>query len=198
MINSDLITDYINQQVHFTKELNFLRDILNKTELTETFKWKAPVYTMNGKNVIGLAAFKNHYCLWFFNGVFLKDDQKLLVKAQDETKALRQMRLDSNTEINTKAIEAYVLEAINNEKQGIKHVKTKTSTPIVIPPILQSQLDADAKLKKAFENLTPGKQREYTKYIAAAKRETTQQNRIDKIKPLIAEGKGLHDKYKDC
>ncbi|MDT0687112.1 DUF1801 domain-containing protein [Autumnicola psychrophila] len=36
-------------------------------------KWGAPVYTLEGKNVIGLAAFKNHCAMWFFNGASLKE-----------------------------------------------------------------------------------------------------------------------------
>lgn len=45
-------------------------------------------------------------------------------------------------------------------------------------------------------NLTKGKQREYNEYIEQAKQEKTKASRIEKIKPLILENKGLNDKYK--
>ncbi|MGZ0016673.1 DUF1801 domain-containing protein [Yeosuana sp. AK3] len=85
------VEDYIEQS-HFSEALQLLRAIITSTELEETIKWNAPVYALHGKNVMGLAAFKHHFGIWFFNGVFLKDEQKQLVTVQEKTKGLRQMR----------------------------------------------------------------------------------------------------------
>jgi len=85
----------------------------------ETVKWSAPVYTVNGKNVLGLGAFKKHFGIWFFNGVFMKDEHKLLVNAQEnKTKALRQMRFETIEEIDKNLVLLYVKEAIENQKLG--------------------------------------------------------------------------------
>ncbi len=132
-----------------------------------------------------------------FNGVFLKDKHNMLVNAQEnKTKALRQMRFKSIKEIDKDLVLQYVKEAIENQKLGkeIKPERGKKET--IIPKELKVLLDADKKLKLAFENLTPFKQREYCEYISSAKREITKQSRLNKIKPMILEGCGLNDKYK--
>lgn len=192
------IEEYIEMNSYFEKELNLLRAIIFKTELKETIKWNAPVYTLNGKNVLGLGAFKNHFSVWFFNGVFLKDEYNLLVNAQDKTKGLRQMRFDSSKDINSNAISAYVKEAIENQKLGKEIRPQKTKETVNIPKVLKSLLQNDSVFKACFDKLTPSKQREYAAYINDAKRETTKQTRLDKILPMIINGIGLHDKYKKC
>jgi uncharacterized protein YdeI (YjbR/CyaY-like superfamily) len=80
------VEEYIEVNSHFGEALMLLRQIINSTELEETLKWSAPVYTLNSKNVLGLGAFKNHFGIWFFNGVFLKDEKQLLSVAQEKTK----------------------------------------------------------------------------------------------------------------
>ena len=169
------------------------------TELVETLKWSAPVYTINGKNVIGLGAFKNHFGVWFFNGVFLKDEKKLLINAQEgKTKALRQMRFESIDDINKNAVLSFVNEAIDNQKLGKEVKQDRSKKKTIIPIELQRDLDKNGDYKIRFNKLTPGKQREYCEFIASAKRETTKQNRLEKIKPMILSGFSLNDKYKNC
>ncbi len=193
------VEEYIENNSHFAEELTLLRDIVTKTELNESIKWSAPTYDLNRKNVLGLGAFKNHFCIWFFNGVFLKDEAKLLVNAQEKTKGLRQMRFSSLEEIDNNAVLAYIKEAIENQKLGreIKVVKT-TKKDVVIPTELQKELDTNLALKEAFKALSPSKQREYCEYIDNAKREATKQSRLEKITPMLIKGAGLHDKYKNC
>jgi len=192
------VEKYIEENSHFGEELTILRELINRTELDETVKWSAPVYSINGKNVIGLGAFKHHFGIWFFNGVFLKDEKKLLVNAQEKTKALRQMRFDSINDIDKAIVLAYVKEAIENQKLG-KEIKPKREgKTVVIPKELENELKSNSVLYDAFRILTPGKQREYCHHVSSAKREATKLSRIEKIKPMIISGVGLHDKYKNC
>lgn len=195
------VEEYIETHENFSDALTLLRDIMNSTELEETLKWSAPTYTINGKNVVGLGAFKNHFGIWFFNGVLLKDELNLLTNAQEgKTKALRQMKFTSINDINKGAVLQYVKEAIENQKAGkeIKPAKAKAKKEINIPEELQNEFDNSSELKTCFDSLAPYKQREYCEHIASAKREATKQNRLEKIKPMILQGKGLHDKYKNC
>jgi uncharacterized protein YdeI (YjbR/CyaY-like superfamily) len=193
------VEEYLEVNSHFADELGLLRDIILKTNLDETIKWNAPVYALNGKNVVGLAAFKNHFGIWFFNGVFLKDEKKLLVNAQEgKTKALRQMRFVSGNDIDKAAVLNYVKEAIENQKLG-KEIKPERKTKTVsVPKELEDELKRNSNLKASFKTLSPSKQSEYCEHIATAKREATKQSRLDKIKPMILKGVGLHDKYKNC
>lgn len=177
------------------EEMHLLKAIIAKTPLVETTKWGGPVYTHNGKNVLGVGGFTNYVALWFFKGVFLKDEAGVLVNANEEnTKGLRQWRFSSMDQIDEKLVLQYINEAIAVEEQGLAITPTKKET--VIPEYLQQQLDADNSLKTAFEGFTPFKQREFCEYIAEAKQDKTKQARFEKIHPMILEGRGLNDRYR--
>ena len=193
------VEEYIESNAHWVEALTQLRDIIQETELVETLKWSAPVYTINGKNVVGIGAFKNHFGIWFFNGVFLKDEQHVLVNAQEgKTKALRQWRFTSLNDINKPLVLAYIKEAIENQKLGKEIKSEKKGNHVVIPSELEDGLKLNTNLNQGFKALSPYKQREYAEYIDTAKREATKQIRLEKITLMILQGVGLHDKYKNC
>ena len=193
------VEEYIESNAHWVEALTRLRDIIQETELVETLKWSAPVYTINGKNVVGIGAFKNYFGIWFFNGVFLKDEQHVLVNAQEgKTKALRQWRFTSLNDINKPLVLAYIKEAIENQKLGKEIKPEKKGKRVVIPSELEDALKLNTDLNQSFKALSPYKQREYAEYIDTAKREATKQIRLEKITPMILQGVGLHDKYKNC
>ena len=178
--------------------LSEIKSVLDQTELEESIKWGAPCYTIDGKNVVGLGAFKEHLAIWFFQGVFLKDAGKVLVNAQEgTTKGLRQWRFVEGDSLDHKLILKYVQEAIANQKAG-KEIKIEKKTTTSLPTELSQALKKDKSLSACFKTLTPGKQREYAEYISTAKQEKTRLSRIEKIKPLILEKKGLNDKYRKC
>ena len=193
------VEEYIDVNPHYCEELNIIRNIINQTELVETIKWSAPTYTLNGKNVVGFSAFKNHFGLWFFNGVFLKDEHGLLINAQEnKTKALRQMRFTSKDQINKTIILAYVKEAIENQRLGKEIKPTRNTKTVEVPTELKRVFKTNKDVNNAFKALTSGKQREYCEYIASAKREATKHSRLEKILPMLLQGIGLNDKYKNC
>lgn len=179
----------------WAEELEILKSIINKTQLIETEKWGAPIYTHNSKNVIGIGGFKSYFGIWFFNGVFLKDEMNLLINANEEnTKGLRQMRFQSIEEINEKVILEYINEAIANEEKGLK-IKPESKKKITCK-LLETELESDIDLKQAFDSFTPYKQREFKEYINEAKQEKTKLTRLEKIKPMILSNIGLNDKYR--
>lgn len=190
------VEEYIATHPSWEKQLNELRELLLNTELEETIKWGAPVYCLDGKNVIGLAAFKNHCALWFFNGALLNDSAGLLYNAQeDKTKALRQIRFEKQHEIQPKRLQPYIAEAIENQREG-REIKAERNKKTILPIELKEALDKDKNLKKAFHSLSPGKQREYAEHISSAKREATRISRLEKAIPKILNAEGLNDKYK--
>ncbi|MBL4653543.1 MAG: DUF1801 domain-containing protein [Flavobacteriales bacterium] len=189
------VNEYIIAHPEHQAALELLRKILLSTELEECVKWGAPCYTVGGKNIIGVASFKSYVGLWFHQGVFLKDAQKVLINAQEgTTKALRQWRFNSIEEIDAKQVLEYVKEAINNEKAG-KKVKPQKK-PLVIPIELQKELSYSAQLLECYDKLSLTCKREFVEYISEAKRNETKVKRLAKIIPMILESKGLHDKYK--
>ena len=192
--NSDKkhVWDKINQ---WEEELLFLKSIIDKTELVETIKWGAPIYVYNKRNVIGIGGFKNYFAIWFLNGVFLKDEKKRLINAQeDRTKSMRQWRFTSKEEVNEKEVLEYILEAIENEKQG-KIIKPSKKEAIV-SELLQKEMDQNPALAEAFQKFSPYKQCEFLEYIETAKQEKTKLTRIEKVIPMILGNVGLNDKYR--
>ena len=180
---------------NWTVELNLLKEIIGQTELVETIKWGGPVYVLNGKNVLGISGFKTYFGIWFYNGVFLKDEYNVLVNAQKGvTKSLRQWRFQNIEEIHKEIILLYIKEAITNEKLGESSKPQKKASLLSVE--LNAELSNDSNLAKAFESFTIAKQQEFVEYIITAKRQETKNARIEKIKPMILQNKGLNDKYK--
>ena len=184
--------DKINQ---WGEELALLRGIIQKTELIETNKWGGEVYTINNKNVLGIAGFKNYFTLWFWNGVFLKDEGKVLVNANEGvTKGLRQWRFSSSDDVNEKLVLQYINEAIANEKAGLSIKPEKKD--VLRCNFFERELNKDSNLNVAFEKFSPYKQKEFWEFMATAKQEKTKITRLEKIKPMILDGIGLNDKYR--
>ena len=180
----------------WTDAEEFMQQLIVKTNLIKTFKWGTYVYTYNGKNVIGWGGFKDFFSLWFYNGVFLEDPEKVLISASEgKTKALRQWRFTNVKDMDEQKILAFINESIQTIKDG-KEIKPAKPTVKKADGLLKTTLENDKTLKKAFDSLTPGKQKEYIEYISEAKQEKTKLSRLEKIKPLILDNKGLNDKYK--
>lgn len=184
-----------NKTNQWENEIEQLHAIIRKTSLVETTKWGGSVYTHKNKNVVGIGGFKSYFGIWFYNGVFLKDEKKLLINANEEnTKSLRQMRFTSVNEIDEKLILYYINEAIEIEEKGLFIPKEKKET--IIPELLQNEMDINQELLSKFNAFSPYKQREFIEHLTSAKQEKTQLARLEKIIPLIVEGKGLNDKYR--
>ena len=189
------VDEFFATTKHYVQELKRLRSLVDQTELVESIKWGMPVYTINGKNVVGLGAHKSYFGLWFYNGAFLSDPSNVLINAQEgKTKGMRQLRFQSEEEIDDSIVMQLLLEAIENQKQG-KEIKPEKKK-LEIPDELKEALSNSSELSEAFDSLTPGKQKEYAEYISEAKREETRLKRLEKITPMILSGVGLNDQYK--
>lgn len=198
MDTAEKVEAYYDQEHHFKKGVKILRDLALKANAQEFFKWQAPVYGVDGKNVFWIARFKNHFGIGFFNGVFLSDPKNVLINVQkDKTMAMRHWHFKSVDEIDEKGVLAYIAESLENQRKGIALApKKKASVTVVVPQLLKDALNKDNKTKNAFKKLSPYNRKEYSEYIADAKQEKTKLSRLEKILPMIAEGKGLNDKYK--
>ncbi|CAL2084537.1 conserved hypothetical protein [Tenacibaculum sp. 190524A05c] len=194
---NDKVTTYIVNQEKWAQELQLLRSFLLELDLVEDIKWGMPAYIYKNKNIIGISAFKNYFGMWFHQGVFLKDEKKLLINAQEgKTKAMRQWRFNSIDELDKKTLQEYVLEAMKNVELGKEIKPQRNKKPLIIPPHLLAVLDNNNQLKEKFESLSLTKKREFTEYISEAKREATKESRLQKIIPMIQSGIGLNDKYR--
>ena len=190
------VSQIIDTNQHYSEELRELRRILLSLPLKETVKWGAPCYTHAGKNVVSIGGFKQYFGLWFFQGALLDDAAGHLVNAQEgKTKALRQWRMQSMDDIDAKAIRRYVEEAINLVATG-QEIRASRPATLDLPPELEQGLGRTRGARTAFHALTPGRQREYARYISEARREATRLSRVEKVLPMILRGSGLYDRYR--
>ena len=187
------VTKFVKNLKHWNDEVAELRKILKTTKLEEDFKWSLPCYTHNESNVVIIQPFKAYLGLMFFKGTLLKDAKKLLVANGPNSQHTNRFEFSSVAEIKKLAptIKAYIKEAISVEDSGEK-LETK-SKPIPVPAELKKMFTANPKLKKAFNALTPGRQRAYLFFFASAKQAATRQTRIEKFVPKILSGKGMLD-----
>ena len=184
---------YIKKAKKWRPEMEKLRKILLGTQLTEEFKWAKPCYTFQESNLVILCGLKESCALGFMKGALLKDAKGLLTAPGENSQSMRWMKFTGVQEITgtESALKAYIREAIEAEKAGLKiNFKRK---PESIPEELQKKLDEDAALKAAFTALTPGRQRGYILYFSAAKQSKTRESRIEKHRKRILNGKGMMD-----
>ncbi|MCP9290780.1 YdeI/OmpD-associated family protein [Gracilimonas sediminicola] len=185
---------FFEKDTQWKQEYERLRMLILECGLTEELKWGCPCYTVNKNNVVLIHGFKDYCALLFHKGVLLKDPEDILIQQTKNVQSARQLRFTNVEEIidTEHIIQAYVNEAVEVEKSG-KEVKMKKTSEFDVPEEFQSKLDEDPALEKAFESLTPGRQRGYLLHFSGAKQSKTRKRRVEKAIPDILEGKGLHD-----
>ncbi len=185
---------FFSKAKSWQKEYLKMREIALGCGLTEELKWGCPCYTFNGNNVVLIHGFKEYCAFLFFKGALLHDAEGMLIQQTENVQSSRQIRFSDLSEINksAKVLKAYIYEAIEVEKAGLK-VALKKTKEYAVPEEFQKQLDKKASLKKAFEALTPGRQRAYLLHFSAPKQSKTREARVEKCIPQILAGKGLND-----
>ncbi len=176
------------------KEFEKLRAIVLECGLTEDLKWGQACYSFQNKNIVLIHGFKEYCALLFFKGSLLNDSYKILIQQTKNVQVARQIRFTNIREIvkMKTVLKAYIYEAIEVEKAGLK-ANLKKTTEFDMPEEFQNKLNKNTDLKKAFKTLTPGRQRAYLLYFSTPKQSKTRESRIEKyIKPIL-NGKGLND-----
>ena len=186
---------FLSRAKNWQQEFTLLRAIALDAKLTEELKWGQPCYVLEGTNIVLMHGFKEYCALLFFKGALMKDPKGILVTQTENVQSARQIRFTSAQEISKMktVLKSYIREAIAVEKAGLK-VDFKKTAEFAMPEEFQARLDGNAKLKKAFEALTPGRQRGYLLHFSGAKQAKTREARIDKCVPQILDGKGLDDR----
>jgi len=185
---------FLSKAEKWREETETLRKMLLGFPLTEELKWGKPCYSFQESNIVIIIGLKETCALMFCKGALLKDANGLLTKPGANTQAGRWLKFTSLQEITKQKsfIKAYVQEAIDAEKAGLK-ITFKKVTEFTVPEELQKKLDTLPTFKKAFSSLTPGRQRGYLLYFSGAKQSKTREARVEKCLPQILEGKGLND-----
>ncbi len=176
------------------KELTLFRTILLECGLQEEVKWKHPCYTYNGRNILLLSATNGYCSIAFFKGALMKDKEQLLVAQTENMQSVRQFRATTVMDILAvkTILKGYIKEAIELEKSG-KKVALKSVGEFPVPMELKNIFDEDSDFKKAFQSLTPGRQKAYLFYFSQAKQSKTREVRIEKYREKILGGMGIND-----
>jgi uncharacterized protein YdeI (YjbR/CyaY-like superfamily) len=187
------VDEFLRKATRWRAEFSKLRSIALESGLTEELKWRLPCYTVDGRNIAIIQGFKEYCALMFFNGALLRDSKGLLA-APGNSQAGRQLRFTNVKEIADAqpVLRAYIREALKIEKAGLK-VRMKKTAEYEVPVEFQTKLDASASLKKAFNALTPGRQRGYIHYFSQPKQSQTRASRVQKSLQRIQKGKGIND-----
>src|SRR6266480_2384965 len=185
---------YFNKAKQWQEEFEKLRMLILDCGLTEELKWGCPCYTFEKRNIVLIHGFKEYCALLFFKGALLNDANGILVQQTENVQAARQIRFTNIREIvkMEPILKAYIHEAIEVEKAGLK-VNYKKTSEFKIPEEFQKNLDEIPALKTAFEALTPGRQRGYLFYFSQPKQSKTRKSRVEKHMQQILNGKGLND-----
>ena len=185
---------FFTKATQWQEEFEKLRTIVLDCGLTEELKWGCPCYTFEKRNIVLMHGFKEYCALLFFKGALLKDPEDLLIQQTENVQAARQIRFtDVRQIVKMKPIlKAYIYEAIEVERTGVK-VPLKKTKEFNVPEEFQNKLNKNAALKKAFNALTPGRQRGYLLHFSAPKQSKTRESRVEKSIPQILLVKGLDD-----
>ncbi len=186
---------YFNKATRFQDAMSKLRSVILDCGLTEELKWGVPCYQYDKKNIVLIHVFKEYCALLFFKGALLNDPQGLLIQQTKNVQAARQLRFTDAKETGKlkTTIKAYIYEAIEVEKAGLK-VELKKTDAYEISAEFEKKLKASKALNTAFYALTPGRQRGYILHFSAAKQSATREARIEKSLRFILKGKGINDK----
>ena len=148
------IKDFLNNAKTWKEEYELLHSIISDCGLVEDFKWMHPCYTYNKANVVLIHGFKEYCAIAFFKGALLSDSKGVLIQQTENVQSGRQIRFKSLKEIekNESIIKAYIFEAIEIEKAGLK-VELKKRDDIVACEELLNKFKEDEKFKDDYEAL---------------------------------------------
>lgn len=185
---------FFEKEEKWKEEVKELRRIVLECHLTEDLKWGCPCYTYEDKNIILIHTFKEYCAFLLFKGALMKDPKGILIQQTENVQSARQIRFTSLKEIKEleSDLKKYIFEAVEVEESG-KKVLLKKTKEFPMTEELEAKFKEQPALKKAFEDLTPGRQRAYLLHFSQPKQVKTRESRIEKCIPYILDGKGLND-----
>jgi uncharacterized protein YdeI (YjbR/CyaY-like superfamily) len=136
---------YFAKANNWHEEIEKLRKIILDCGLAEELKWGTPCYTFQNANIVLIHVFKEYCAMLFFKGALLNDPNGILIQQTKNVQSARQVRFTGVKEITTqKAIlKAYIYEAIELEKTGVK-LKLKKTAEFTMPEEFQNRLNKNA------------------------------------------------------
>jgi uncharacterized protein YdeI (YjbR/CyaY-like superfamily) len=189
---------------YIAKAPPFARPILEKVrervhaaapEADEAMKWGAPGFTVDGKILLVMAAFKAHAALNFWRGSEIGD-------ASPKAGAMGQFgKLTGVADLPDDATMAALLSEAAALAATAPNPRKTRAGPKPAPdmhPDFAAALDASPAAKAALDGFSPSARRDYLEWIADAKQDATRAKRVATAVEWLAEGKKRHWKYENC
>jgi hypothetical protein len=177
------ILDHIRERVHAVVP-----------EAEETLKWSMPSFTLDGKILLNMAAFKAHAVVGFWRG------EELGIEGKSD--AMGQLgKLTSVSDLPPgKKFDELILKAADLTRSAPAPRKTKNEPkpPPALHPEFEVALRANPKAKQVLDGFPPSAQREYLDWVSEAKQDKTRAKRIADAVEWLSEGKRRHWKYENC
>ena len=192
------IDAYIDKAAPFAKPiLEHVRERVHVAapEAEETMKWSSPTFTIDGKILLGMAAFKAHAALNFWRGQELRGDAAKADAMGQFGKLTSLDDLPPDRELDALIREGATLARTAPAPRKVKHEPKPAAE---LHPEFADALKAHQKAKEVLENFSPSARREYIDWIAEAKQEKTRTKRIADAIEWLSEGKKRHWKYENC
>jgi uncharacterized protein YdeI (YjbR/CyaY-like superfamily) len=182
-------------KVHrWSEVLHALRALAQASGLREEIKWGSPCYTLDGKIVALVAAFNDHCVLSFVRGAALRDPTGALELPGPNTREGRVLRFRGIDEVRARAevLRALLAEAIAFAREGAPRPSPRGPEPL--PDALADLLASDPALRRAFDALTPGRQRSHALHVGGAKLRPTRDARAARCAEDIRKGRGFNER----
>ena len=192
------IDAYIDNAAPFAKPiLEHVRERVHAAapEAEETMKWSSPTFTVDGKILLGMAAFKAHAALNFWRGQELRGDAAKADAMGQFGKLTSVDDLPPNRELDALIREGAALARTAPAPRKVKHEPKPAAE---LHPEFAAALNANPKAKEVLEGFSPSARREYVDWIADAKQDKTRSKRIADAIEWLSEGKKRHWKYENC
>lgn len=164
-------------------------------DVEETLKWSAPGFTLNGKILLIMAAFKQHAALNFWRGQEIGDGSPKAGAMGQFGRLTTVSDLPPDDELDALLREAAALAATAPAPRKTKH---EPKPPPEMHPDFAAALAKAPKAKAVLDGFPPSAQRDYLEWISEAKQDATRTKRIATAVEWLAEGKRRHWKYQNC
>ena len=164
-------------------------------EAEETMKWSSPGFTIGGKILLMMAAFKQHAALNFWRGQEIGDGTPKAGAMGQFGKLTSVHDLPADQELDALIREAAALTKAAPAPRKVKH---EPKPPAELHPAFAEALDANPRAKTALDGFPPSARRDYLDWIAEAKQDSTRAKRIADAVEWLSEGKRRHWKYENC
>lgn len=156
----------------------------------ETIKWGMPHFTVDGRNVIGLAAFKAHAAVVIHHEERTgSEDGKGGMGALGKLQSLADLPTDDELIARFQARPAALAQP---------KAKRASKPELPVPSDLTKALDASSAARATFDGFAPSHRREYVEWILDAKRDETRARRVAQTVEWLAEGRKRNWKYENC